>query len=391
MRAGFYLLTALAAAGAWASELLVRKHVAYKWAGAADTGICEGAHVSCEEAAKSVMAEIGGLPVAALGLAFYVVVLLLAAAWRFAEERFPKTPDVLLIATALSVLYSAVLDVYTITALERFCPLCLVLYGVNAGLFATVFITHPNRKDGAIRPFAGLVKAPAAWLALGLMVFATIASQGVYATQARAAAKTAKPAPKLAAKPLDVKVGDAPGKGPADAPVVIVEFSDFECPHCQRLADNLREAAKKAPDAFRYHFKHYPMDQACNVNIGRPFHRNACGAALAAECARQQGRFWPLHDAMFENRALLSPQKVTELARAAGIDLDRWNACMNDPASMERVKADIAQGRALGVGGTPTFFVNGFKQVGGLPPSSLLSLVEQAKTAKAARDEKAAN
>ncbi len=383
MRIGFYLLTGFAAVGAWVSELLVQKHIGYKWGGAADSGICAGASVSCEEAAKSAMSEIGDLPVAVLGLAFYVVVLLMVGAWRFAEERFPKTPDVLLIATGLSVLYSAVLGIYTVTALERFCPLCLILYGVNAALFATAFVTHPGRAEGSIRPFAGLVKAPASWLALGLLAMTTVAGQGVYAARARAAHAGETPVPKLPEKAMDVDLGESPGQGSKDAPVVIVEFSDFECPHCQRLADNLREAAKQAPGEFRYHFKHYPMDKSCNQNMGRELHRNACGAALSAECAREQGRFWPLHDALFANRATLSPEKVIELARAAGIDLDRWNACMDDPASMERVKADIAQGHALGISGTPTFFVNGFKQVGGLPVSSLLSLIEQARTAKA--------
>ncbi len=384
MRAGFYLLTALAAAGAWISELLIEKHIGYLYGGAADTGLCAGAHVSCEEAAKSVMAEIGGLPIAALGLGFYLTVLLLAGAWRFAEDRFPRIPDVLLITSGLSVVYSAVLGGYTIFALERFCPLCLGLYGVNAALFATSFVTHPGRKEGGIHPFAGLPKASAAWLALALMVVMTVAAQGRYAYGAKAA-HVRGPAPQLAAQAVEVVLGDSPGRGPETTPVVIVEFSDFQCPHCQRLANNLREAAKKAPKAFRYHFKHYPMDHQCNPAINKPFHANGCRTAYAAECARQQGRFWPLHDAMFENRTKLGAEDLQKYAREVGLDVDRWAACIDDDKTKARVLADIEQGRALGVRGTPTFFVNGFRQEGGLPPSSLLSLAEQARVAAKSR------
>ena len=384
MRAGFYLLTALGAAGAWTSELLIEKHIGYLYGGAADTGLCAGAHVSCEEAAKSVMAEIGGLPIAALGLGFYLTVILLAGAWRFAGERFPRVPDVLLLTSGLAVVYSAVLGAYTLLALDRYCPLCLSLYGINAALFGTAFITHPGRKEGGMRPLAGLPKASATWLAVGLMVVMTVAAQGRYAYGAKAAHEgnaMRGPAPTLAAKAVEVVLGDSPGFGPEDAEVVVVEFSDFQCPHCERLASNLKAAARKAPEAFRYHFKHYPMDHACNPAITKPFHANGCRTAYAAECARQQGRFWEMHDAMFEHRAALEAEDLQKYARGVGLDVDRWAACIEDDQTKARVLADIEQGRALGVRGTPTFFVNGFRQEGGLPPESLLSLVEQAQAA----------
>ncbi len=384
MRIAFYLLTALGALGAWLSEHLLQKHIGFKWGGAADSGVCAGPSFSCKDAAESAMSEIGGLPVAALGLAFYATVVVLALAIRFGREKFPKAPDVLLLASAGSVLYSLVLGIYTFTVLERACPFCLGLYGVNAGLFATCWFAHPTRREEGLRPFRGLASAKAAWLALALMAGFTVAAQGFYANGARKAQATRLPAPELPTTKLDVQVGDAPGKGaPEGAPVVIVEFSDFQCPHCMRLAQNLAEVAAARPDELRYHFKHWPMDHACNPSIKKPFHENACNAARASECARRQGRFWEMHDRMFENRATLGPAELVGHARAAGLDPDRFEACMKDESSLEAVKADVAQGTALGVGATPTFFVNGFRQVGGLPAHMLNSLVDQAKMAAA--------
>ena len=381
MRVAFYLLTGLAAAGAWVSELLIQKHIGYLYAGAGDSGICAGTYFSCEEAAQSAMAEIAGLPIAALGLAFYVMVLLLGLAWRFFSESLPRSPDVLLLSGALAVLYSVVLGVYTLVALDHVCPLCLTLYGINFGLLLTAWLWHPGRGGEGVRPIRGLPRARAAWLALGLMAVFTVGAQARYAHGARAAVAARKAPPEEA----DVEVGVAPARGEADAPVVVVEFSDFQCPYCRRLADNLKAAAKEAPGLFRYHFKHYPMDKTCNRKITQDFHQNACRAAVAVECARREGRFWEMHDILFENQQKLGAEDLRGYARKIGLDLDRWQACADSEDALEAVRRDVEQGIALQVRGTPTFFVNRTRLVGGLPPDKIIAAVEKAKAAAASK------
>jgi protein-disulfide isomerase len=207
-------------------------------------------------------------------------------------------------------------------------------------------------------------------------------AQGLYAHRAEAAAEAYRArraqAMQAPAKTAEIDVGALPGRGPADAPVVIVEYSDFECPFCQILAKGLKDAQAEKPGLFRYYFKHSPMDQACNPNIKRAFHEDACRAAYAAECARKLGKFWEMHDTMFENNKRLAEKDLLGYAAKQGLDPDAFAACMKDPATDTAIKQDIAEGRANGVDGTPTWFVNGWRVVGARRPADLINLIERA-------------
>jgi protein-disulfide isomerase len=137
-------------------------------------------------------------------------------------------------------------------------------------------------------------------------------------------------------------------RGPADAWVTVVEFGDFECPACRSEARPLGAAVDAYPADVRLAFKHFPLER---------IHPRARAAAIAAECARQGGAFWPMHDAL-----LAGPLDDASLARyavAAGVDRAAWQACVADPAAAARVDADAALARALGAPGTPHLVVNG--------------------------------
>jgi protein-disulfide isomerase len=316
-------------------------------------------------------------------MAYYVVVLILAGIWRFSPKTLPRVADILFFSALLSVLYSAFLGIGGKIVIGKWCPKCMGLYAVNIGLFVTAWIALPDGPKAAFKRMFSVFTTKAFLVSAGLLALATFGAQGLYVAQAKSAIANYKAMQaKLGKAPpehRDVKVGDAPGKGPENAPVVIVEYSDFECPYCSRLARGLAEAAKQKPEAFRYHFKHYPMDNACNPNIKKKFHEDACRAAKAAVCAQQQGRFWELHDLMFQNRSRLSGEDLIKYAAQVGIDVERMAACVDDPKTLERVQADIAEAKAHGVGGTPTFFVNGWKQVGTRKADEILHLVETAR------------
>ena len=154
---------------------------------------------------------------------------------------------------------------------------------------------------------------------------------------------------------------DSPSLGPAGAKVTLVEFSDFECPHCRQLREILKDLEPRYPQV-RVVFKNFPIEH---------IHPWAMTAALAARCAyaTSPAAFWKVHDAIFDQQDLITPEnayeKLTDLAVAAGVPRDTFKECVADPATKKAVDADLAVGVQLGVTSTPTVFVNGRESVGG--------------------------
>lgn len=142
----------------------------------------------------------------------------------------------------------------------------------------------------------------------------------------------------------------APRRGPADAKIVVTEFSDFECPFCRRAVEPLDKLQKHYNFALYYRF--FPLKLA---------HPNAEGAARAAWAAQQQGKFWELHDLFFANNDKLDWDSVKKHAAAAGLDMKKFAADFENPASKTAVDADLKAGDDAGIDGTPTFYVNGRK------------------------------
>ncbi len=166
-----------------------------------------------------------------------------------------------------------------------------------------------------------------------------------------------EPGPEADLKVYPVKPGDAPSKGPADAPLVLVVFSDFQCPFCKRVEPTLAEVEKHYPGKVRVVWKNYPL----------PFHNNAEPAAEAAMAADAQGKFWPMHDRLFENNTALDRESLENYAAAIGLDLPRFRADLDAGRYKARIEADKQEGSDLGVVGTPAVFINGRKIAGAYP------------------------
>lgn len=172
---------------------------------------------------------------------------------------------------------------------------------------------------------------------------------------------------------FDVKVGEAPFKGGADAKVTIIEFSDFQCPFCSKGAQILTDIEKKYGNKVKIAFKNYPL----------PFHSQAKGAAVAALCANEQGskNFWKMHDAMFADQTKLDLDNLKATAKKIGLKDVDFNKCLDENRHMARVEADMAEGQAVGIKSTPTFFVNG-KLVTGAQPLEVFSEIIDEELAK---------
>ena len=140
--------------------------------------------------------------------------------------------------------------------------------------------------------------------------------------------------------------------GPSTAPVTVVQYADFECLHCARANPILRQLRDEIPDAFRLVFRHFPLTHD---------HPRAGTAAKAAVAAARQGRFWDMHHRIFEYQTHLDPNAFQLHAEDLGLDVNRFNRDMRDPEVAVRIQRDLASGRASGVRGTPTFFINGVR------------------------------
>lgn len=145
--------------------------------------------------------------------------------------------------------------------------------------------------------------------------------------------------------PLD----GSPSRGPLDAPVVIVEFADFECPFCQKVAPELDALWEKHKDTVRFVYKFMPLQMHPHSEI----------AARAAIAAQDQGKFWEMHHELFANGQHLEPADLDSYAKAIGLDMARFQADMSSPATKARLDADKKLADDLGVKGTPTIYIDG--------------------------------
>ncbi len=164
-----------------------------------------------------------------------------------------------------------------------------------------------------------------------------------------------------------VAVGQAPAKGPADAPVTIVEFSDFQCPFCGRVEPTIKQIEDTYGDKIKFVWKNQPL----------PFHPNAMPAAKAAMAAYKQGKFWQMHDLLFANQRDLNEANYEKWAQQIGLDMDKFKSDMASQQVADEIAADSKEGASLGANGTPSFFINGRSVVGAQPFTSFQSVIDE--------------
>jgi protein-disulfide isomerase/uncharacterized membrane protein len=430
----------LALAGAWLSTLLLQQHFGV---GEAAQALCaEAGGGGCDVVNRSSWSEPAGVPLAAIGLVFYVSLLALAALGLLAEPEPRRGLAALgfgMLGLALLV-DLALLGVQAI-AIGAWCALCLGTYALNA---VALGLLWPERDA---RSAAALPDSSAGRLALGAWALASIVASllavslsQAYTTRselpeatllgtaspaaparvpqpATALPDVAPPEPAEAGEPAEVGGAEAdpatelprlreelrlaraeaqrlqelldnpqklqqyrsdqavsafrategvtidlegvPVKGPEQAPIQVVEFSDFLCPFCRNLAGALASYLPGSGGRVSIRFKQYPLDPACNDSV-QGGHPGSCNLALGGLCAQKLGGFWQYHDRVFsdppENP---DPGDVADLAFASGLDRAAFQQCMTDPATRRRLDADLAEGRRLGISGTPTVFING--------------------------------
>jgi len=168
---------------------------------------------------------------------------------------------------------------------------------------------------------------------------------------------------------LKVPVGpDDHAQGPADAPVTLLEYGDYECPHCGHAYPIVKALQRKFGNQLRFVFRNFPL---------REIHPNAEVAAETAEFAATRGKFWDMHDLIFENQNSLSEQMLEELAHGLTLDRQALRDALRSGTFAERVQGDFSSGVRNGVNGTPTFFINSQRHDGDFELETLLQAIQK--------------
>jgi len=385
------LLVAFALIGLADSVYLTWDHGVFKADPAAYGGGMCGVGSGCHDAHLSSLSEIPlpgaqtGLPTGLVALCFYLVFLGLTVWREFARRRAaaasggsdpadegvaPKIARLQVWLAALATLWSFSLLGYSL-ANGFLCKFCAILYVVNPALLVLAWRSggHLDLLGAARRTF---LSRPALVTALAM---ALLAGGGYFIYRAALLSARHKPAVLATGPGKRFDTDERPTKGPASAPVHIVEFADFECPHCKLGFKGLEDVLAERQDV-RVTFLHFPLDNACNSLVDRPFHLRACELATIGECAHEQGRFFDVAPLLFE--AFPTPELLTRIADL-GLDRAALETCLKDGRALERVKRDVAAGLAARLEGTPAVFMNGVLVGGVRSKEDLFELIEQAK------------
>lgn len=166
---------------------------------------------------------------------------------------------------------------------------------------------------------------------------------------------------------IPVSADDDPSIGPENAPVTIVQFAEYQCPYCGKAGESVDQVMEKYGDKVRMVYRDFPLS----------FHPRAIPAAIAANCAGEQDKYWEMHKLLMSDQRALEEGDLTAHATTLQLDMDKWNTCRKDPAQAAEVQKDFEDGQAAGVSGTPAFFINGVMLSGAQPFSEFERIIER--------------
>jgi protein-disulfide isomerase/uncharacterized membrane protein len=381
-----WLLTPALGLGLFAGVYMTRHHDVVKYGSEQMQGdligCVESAKVSCDIVNTSEWSTLLGVPQFTWAIPMYTLLLGLVIYTLVKRDRRALW---LVVGLGLfNTLYSFFLGYVSMVEVGKLCTWCIRLYAIN---LATPLLGALAGVRGAALPDGRLLAGAAGLWAV--VAAGSIGGERAYRagligddievadlpSEAEAAADAEEgpmddpegPPPALSwtvtteddqQATLTIEPDDA-WKGAADAKVAVVEFADLECGYCKRASGQLKRLMAAYGDRVAFVFKHYPMDPTCNPGVNNKKHRYACRAAEAAVCAQDQGRFWAFHDITFKNQHQLRDEHLRSYAEAAGLDLGRFDACMQSGEARQRVIADANAGKALDTHGTPRIWIDG--------------------------------
>jgi len=164
-----------------------------------------------------------------------------------------------------------------------------------------------------------------------------------------------------------VSVDDDPSIGPDDAPITIIQFAEYQCPYCGKAGESVDQVMAEYPGKIKMVYRDFPLS----------FHDRAIPAAVAANCSGEQGKYWEMHKLLMANQRALTEEDLINHAKSLSLDFEKWSICRKDPSQALEVQKDFEDGSAVGVSGTPAFFINGIMLSGAVPFEQFKEIIDR--------------
>jgi protein-disulfide isomerase/uncharacterized membrane protein len=360
----------LATVSTWVHHQVTRSGGGY-------TSFCNlSTSINCDTVVMSPYGSLFRIPVSVWAIGYYLVLLGLTAraAGPPSAARDRARADAFAWAVAGS-LFSAYLAVISAFVLKTLCLLCAGLYVVSlTALVAAAVQAAPFREAASrlLERWQAVRRRPAiATGAVGAVIAVFVLSSWLGAQTRLTREQVFRSNPQFfdwyTSQPIvDKKIDGGISEGPENAPIQLVEFSDFECPHCAQAYMTLRDLLPRYRDQIRFTYHHFPLSSDCNETMQQKGHEHACRAAIAADCAAQGGKFKPYAGLLFANQGNLDDKSLHDYAKEVGLDLPAFDKCMAAAGPAERIAEDVKEAQKVGVRSTPTFLINNRKIEGNL-------------------------
>ena len=371
-----YLLNAAALIGCVLSIILTQHYFSLRNGSDHFRSSCNVSQAfNCDVIAASPYSEvISGIPLSSMGAGWFLGILIMSIMAHSRSWR-KEAAQALLFTTAAGFLISLYYLAIMALKLKTYCLFCL---GVDAAALTAFIAAFSLKPEGPKAKGFELKNWKVFSLTLIGSVFVMIVLLRGF-DQSSGMGEISEKAESYLNSPIEPihEDGSSAALGPKNAPITIVEFSDFQCPYCRVGALSLNSVLNRYPGKIRLIFRHFPLDQSCNPSVQHSAHPAACEAAKVAHCSYEQGAFETTYETLFEKQNELQSGEVVKLTQSnSAINTSKLEQCINASSTAVKISQDIQAGIQHKVEGTPTFFVNGHKIVGILPPQEWYKIID---------------
>ena len=379
-----YIYIALAASviGVIVTVILSLHHYNMNYQSALLDAVCGvKGDTGCNIVNRSDASEFLGYPLALWGFIFYLLSFALLLFYLITPAS--GLLQTLFLMSAFAFAVDIGLFLYSIAALNVVCNMCILSYLATLAILFFTFLSISKIKEGFMPNLESIrtrnIQLPYALIAVIILVFVSggmlqAVAKGSSTNKGSESTGSSKYHLEKAIEAYFSEYDNAKvvlknpisvaKKGAVNSAITITEYADFMCPHCQYAATKINDLYKKNPKTVSVVYRHFPLDNKCNPSMKRQLHEGACLLSYASQCAKEQNKFWPMHDAIFKKQEAWSRQgvsikEINKLAARISLNRSTFNKCMNSDKAKKAVAADIKEAMRLGISGTPAIYING--------------------------------